>query len=172
MNLRDHRDVEVLVERDELLLDDHFYRPIWHFTGNLYRDCQHFYSPRTLGLLGIGFGVHAVLANTSLDREFRESFQKRLTGDFGQFGFAKNYGETWVTVSILLGIWGADEWILRSGCEACESWIEMGDWSRLSLRALMIGVPVVGLSQVGIGASRLGSPVPVPVGSHLMTTTA
>ena len=143
-----------LVERDELLLDDHFYRPIWRFSGDLYQDHFHFYSCEGLGLLGLGLGLHAILSNTSLDQDFRDSLQENAVGDPGAFAFAKNFGETMIVVPGLFALWGLDALLERCFCPRCVHDRWMGDWARQSLRSLAVGAPMTGILQVLIGASR------------------
>ena len=44
--------------------------------GDVYQDHHNFYSPGSLGLLTLGIGVHAILANTSADEIVKEAKKK------------------------------------------------------------------------------------------------
>jgi membrane-associated phospholipid phosphatase len=146
---------KTVVERDEFLFANHFYRPAWRYTGNIYQDYRHFYSREGLGLLAIGVGAHAVLANSSLDQDFRDSFQDNAVGSPGAFDWAKVLGETWIVVPAALGLWAVDEWIDRRGWFNHRGWgQDVGGWSRQTCRALLLGAPANYALQVGIGSSR------------------
>jgi membrane-associated phospholipid phosphatase len=146
---------KVIVERDGFLFGDHFYRPAWRYTGNVWRDYTYFYAPHSLCVLAMGVGSHAILANTSLDQDFRDWFQDNAVGDTGAFKWAKFLGETWVIVPAAVGLWAIDEWIDRRG------WFghrgpnqDVGGWARQTCRALLVGAPAIWALQVGIGSSR------------------
>jgi membrane-associated phospholipid phosphatase len=148
---------QTVVERDELYFDNYFYHPVWCLTGDVYQDHHNFYSAGSLGLLGLGVGVHAILANTAADQNFRNWFQHRIAGDPRGMRFAKYFGETWVVVSALSAIWAVDELVESPIGIGQHYWIRhLGSWSRQSLRALLVGAPPVGVLQVAIGASRPG----------------
>ncbi len=145
----------MVVEHDEFLFGDHFYRPAWRITGNIRQDYRHFCSRKSLGLLAIAVGVHAILANTSLDQDFRNSFQDNAVGDPDAFDWAKVLGETWVVVPTALGLWGVDEWIDRRGWFNHRGFPQdIGRWSRQTCRALLVGAPANYALQVVIGSSR------------------
>jgi hypothetical protein len=149
------RPYSTAVEHDDFLFADHFYRPAWRYTGNICQDYRHFYSRKSLGLLAIAVGGHAILANTSLDQDFRDSFQENAVGDPAAFDWAKVLGETWVVVPAALGLWAADEWIDRRGWFHHRGWNQdVGGWARQTCRALLVGAPANYDMQVGIGASR------------------
>ncbi len=149
--------IRTVVERDELYFDDYFYHPVWCFAGDVYQDHHNFYSAGSLGLLGLGVGVHAILANTAADQNFGNWFQNRIAGDARGMRFAKYFGETWLVVSALSAIWAVDELVEHPIGLGQHYWIRhLGSWSRQSLRALLVGAPPVGVLQVAIGASRPG----------------
>ena len=145
-----------VIERDTCLLDDHFYRPMWRWTGDIVQDHRHFYSWEGIQWLGLGIGAHAVLANTSLDEQFREFIQEDVAGDPKALKFASYFGDTWIVVPALAAIWIVD------GLVDQHSWLErhwhpdLDDWASQSLRALLVGAPVTGTLQALIGASRPG----------------
>ena len=132
--------------------DYHYYR-IWRYTGDLWQDHENVYSPQGLGLLAAGVGVHAVLANTSLDREFRNWVQDDVVRGTGDFGVERHLGDYKIVVPALVGLWGVGEWLRYNGCH-CSEYHAVGDWARQSTRALIIGAPVTGVLQVAIGSSR------------------
>ena len=101
--------IERVVEYDQFLLDDNFYRPIWRLTGDICQDARNLYSHQGLAWLGLGVGIHALLANTTLDQQFRESFQANAVGDPDAFRFGWYLGEVWVVVPAVLALWGAEE---------------------------------------------------------------
>jgi hypothetical protein len=145
-----------VVERRELLFDDHFYRPIWRLSGDIYRDHKHFYSADTMSLLGLAVGLHAVLANTPLDEEFRDAVQRNAQHHPDALAIGQYVGETWIVLPGIAAIWGLDEVLERScswrhPCGRC-----VGDWARQSGRAFIVGAPITGVLQVVIGASRPG----------------
>ena len=145
---------EPIVECDTLLLDEHFYRPVWRWTGDIWEDHGNFYSRESLLSLGAAVGVHAVLANTSLDEDFRNYLQDHRIRDPYAFDFAKYLGEAWIVVPTLAAVWVVDSLIDRHGWLARHRHRDVDDWSSQSLRALIVGAPVVGGLQVLIGASR------------------
>jgi hypothetical protein len=115
-------------------------------------DNRHFYSPLNLGLLALGVGGAAPLANGSADQDIRDWYQHRIK----QKGLeplsqaASVGGQVWVIAPLslelmaLTGRFGED-WQQDGG------WLE---WSNRSLRAVAVGYPPV-LALYGIlGASR------------------
>ncbi len=145
-----------VVECESLLWHDHFYRPIWRFTGDIVHDHWNFYTWETAGLLGFGLGVHAILANTQIDEEFRRYMQDHIVDNPSDFEFARHMGDTWLVLSALAAVWVAD------GIMDHRDWIErernpgLADWASQSSRALLVGAPVTGTLQVLIGSSRPG----------------
>ena len=59
--------------------------------------------------------MHSILANTSLDQDFRDSFQDNAVGHPDNFKFAKVFGEAYIVVPAALGLWAIDEFIDRQG---------------------------------------------------------
>lgn len=144
---------ETITERDQALMSDHFYRPLWRGSGDVVQDYCHFYSRDSLRLLALGVGIHAILANTDLDREFQDAVQRNAVGNPGAWQFAKNFGENWTIIS-LAAIWAAGRVIDR------RSWLDqhhdrnLDNWAGQSLRAMLVGAPVTGVMQNLIGSSR------------------
>jgi membrane-associated phospholipid phosphatase len=149
--------VTTIVETDQLCLDRYFYAPVWSYVGDLYQDNWYFYSRRSLLKLGASVGIAAALANTSGDQEFRDWFQDNVATAEENWEWAKHLGEAWITPPFLLAVWAIDEWAPPYGAFREYLWTpEFGYWSRQSLRALVVGLPVVALLQVTTGASRPG----------------
>lgn len=149
--------VTTIVEKDRLCLDKYFYSPVWSYVGDLYQDSWYFYSRKTLLCLSANVGVAAVLANTSLDQQFRDQFQDNVATSSSNWKFAKVIGEYWVATSFLVSVWAIDEWAPRYGFFREHLWTpEFGYWSRQSLRAMHVGAPLVLLLQYAIGSSRPG----------------
>ncbi len=149
--------LRTVVERDRLHFDEYFYHPVWRVTGDVFQDHHNFYSAGSLGLLGLGVGVHAILANTSMDESFGGWFQQRIAGDPGAFHFAQYMGDAWVVVPTLAAVWAVDALVAQPRQIGRHCWTRhLGAWSGQSLRALLVGAPPVGVLQIAIGASRPG----------------
>ncbi len=153
-NLIDGWRAEPIVEFDTMLMPDHFYRPVWRFAGDTLQDHRHFYSREGMALLALGLGGHAILANTRLDEDFRRQLQSRV--DWTSMEWARYTGETWVVAPALAAVWIADNLVDHDRWFDRRWGLDLGDWSSQSLRALMVGAPVVGTMQALIGASRPG----------------
>lgn len=132
--------------------------------GDIYQDYWYFYSRWTFLRLGLSVGVAAVLANTSLDQDFRDWFQDNVATSKSDWEWPKLTGDFRVTIPVLLAVWAIDAWTPPCGFFSEHLWTpELGYWSRQSLRGYIVGVPVVGLLQVLIGSSR---PYDRPDGSN------
>src|SRR5262245_7949525 len=102
-------------------------------------DQRQFYTPVNLGLLALGVGAAAPLANTSADQTIRDWYQHRIRRDaLNPVADVFNIGgQVWVAVPVgvelaaLLG-W-ADEEYQRDG--------GLFEWSNRSLRAAAVGYP-------------------------------
>ncbi len=101
--------IEHVCEHDERLLDDCFYQPAWRVAGDIYSDYRNFHSRSGLALLGLGIGMHAILANTSLDQQFRDSFQDHAVGDPNALEIGRHLGEIWVTIPLVVATWSLGE---------------------------------------------------------------
>jgi membrane-associated phospholipid phosphatase len=104
------------------------------------------------------------LANTTVDQEFRDWFQDNVATSPDTWKFAKLMGEPWIVPAFLLAVWAIDEWAPRYGFFRERLWTpELGYWSRQSIRAMLVGAPVVFSLQYIIGSSRPGE---APYGSE------
>ena len=143
-----------ICERDELLLGDWFYQPAWRVTGDIYSDFNHFYSPRGITLLSVGIGVHAVLANTSLDQDFQNSVQRNI-GDPDALAIGRHLGNFGIVIPSVVSLWALGECLSQQPTcrEQCIG-RALNDWGAQTARALFVGATATGLLQVIIGASR------------------
>lgn len=119
-------------------------------------DVKNLYTWSNLGNVGVAIGMTGILANTSLDRQFIDWYQKDIRSS-GSDHFAKGVkwlGEgtymipLWVGGSLLYGglhqFYGIGE---QSRCYT-------GDFFSRTARATVIGLPAVALGQVLLGAGR------------------
>ncbi len=149
--------VTTIVEKDRLCLDDYFYWPVWSYAGDIYQDNWYYYSRKTLLCLGASVGGAAILANTSLDEDFRGWFQDNVATSRGSWDFGKELGNSWIVAPFLLGVWAIDEWAPPYGFFREHFWTpELGAWSRQSLRAMLVGAPTLLALQYTLGSSRPG----------------
>jgi hypothetical protein len=115
-------------------------------------DFKQFYSWPNLGMVALGVGAAAPIANTKADQHFRNWYQDRVYNkNVDPYANALNYaGQLWVVVPV--------------GLEACALGGMAGDnyasdggvyeWANRSLRAAAVGYPtVIGLF-VALGAKR------------------
>jgi len=142
-------------ETDELLLDDCYYQPAWRVAGDIYSDFHKFYSHRGLGLLSIGIGAHAIIANTNLDEQFRESVQSHAVSDPDAFSFGRRLGAVSVVIPTVVALWSLGECLEQepSKNRRCLG-RKLNAWGAQTARALFVGATATGVLQVVIGASR------------------
>jgi hypothetical protein len=120
--------------------------------GLIGEDYRNYYTPKNLGLLALGIGLAAPLANTSADESIRRWYQRKVRGETtGEFAQAVNYpGQFWVVVPACL------EMAALTG-KAGENYFNdagLYEWSNRSLRAILVGVPPMLAMYVTLGASR------------------
>ncbi|NOY87387.1 MAG: phosphatase PAP2 family protein [Deltaproteobacteria bacterium] len=117
------------------------------------QDYQHFYSPEHLTHLGIAFGVGGVMANTDLDENIRERFQKDFrssgTDDISKNAKLLGEGKYLIPLSLLAAGVGS---LYSTNPEASG----IGEWGWRSARAYLVGGPALLLMQVVTGGSRPG----------------
>jgi hypothetical protein len=135
--------------------------PIWE---NLLNDQRNFYSCGSLEWLAGGVGGAAILANTSLDEQFRQFVHGPGGAGSTDLNWMKGFGTGQYVIPSLVGIWAVDYWLDASappGSRPYADWLE--EWSGRSLRGLIVGaVPLVSLQYI-TGASRPGES---SAGSH------
>jgi len=117
----------------------------------VFSDYKNFYSGQNLGKLAIGLGAAGIFANSSLDRELREEYQRCLRSDgTDEFSdFVKQFGDMAVLGPVYVGTL-----ILGELAKNTEAGSIIGEWSQRSLRTLLVGAPVMSLLQVSLGSSR------------------
>lgn len=162
---------------DPLFCDDGERFPtVRKFCDDVCLDYSHMYSCDFIWRAGLGIGIAAVLANTSMDENFDAWYQKRIqnssTDDFSDrtrwFGNGFVVFPTVAAVAII-GSMLERRWKKlergRCGHWASESpagpFVRRGtdlltDWSLRYLRASAVGVPTVIFFQWALGASRPG----------------
>ena len=116
-------------------------------------DHRNFYSQQSLAVAAAAFGGGAVMAHTDADEEIRQWYQDdvRSGKTDGIANVATHFGDGYLVVptlgaALLLGEL-ADE---QSHCSV------VGDWADRSLRAALVGVPPLLVTQSLTGASRPG----------------
>jgi hypothetical protein len=123
---------------------------------NLVSDERNFYSCCSLEWLAAGLGTSAILANTNLDEQFRESIHGPVHKNSTNLNWMKDFGTGQYVIPALAGIWMADV-LIESTAPGQQPIVEgLEEWSGRSLRGLIVGaVPVVALQSI-IGSSRPG----------------
>lgn len=145
---------EKVCEWDQLRLRPWFYQPAWKVTGDIYSDFRYFYSPRSFTLLSLGVGLHAVLANTTLDQDFQDSVQRNL-GDPDALAIGRHLGNYAIMVPSVVGLWALGECLAQQpACRVQCIGRALNDWGAQTARALFVGAMTTGSLQVLIGASR------------------
>jgi len=113
------------------------------------QDYQEFYSKDRLLRLSMSFGAGAILANTNAD----ESFQKWYQTDFRSYktnniaDISKNFGEWKYLLPITLGTAIADNFNKQYTST-------ISRWGSRSVRAYLLGTPLLWSTQYIVGASR------------------
>jgi hypothetical protein len=123
---------------------------LWHETVH---DYGNYYSWKSLGVLGIGFGIGAIGANTEIDQRIRNWYQRdvRSTTSDDIAKIAKKFGEGGYEVPAAAAAWLVGEAFNENRyCGA------IGDWGDRELRSLFVGTPPMLAMQYVTGASRPG----------------
>jgi len=117
----------------------------------VYRDYRCFYSGDTLKKMTLGIGLAGVLANTSVDGEIQGWVQGSLrdedTDELSES--VKPFGEGAITIPLYAGAA-----LLGELTEGNQRGSFTGEWGRRSLRAVVVGAPLMLFLQKSIGASR------------------
>jgi len=114
-------------------------------------DFKHMYWGKNLVCMGVALAAAAPLANTHADQGIRDWYVERLktsSGD-GWASVAYQMGKHFNVIPVYaivggVGLMFPDTWV---GSTAFT-------WGERSLRSLLVGVPAVGILQVGLGGSR------------------
>ena len=114
-------------------------------------DYRHFYSPNNLKYLLGGIIITGISANTNIDRDIQDWYQRSIRNDkTDQFSkVVKPIGNIFEPLRIYAGLtlWGG----LTKHTTLGRTAYELGS---KSLRAIIVGAPMVGILQYGLGASR------------------
>lgn len=124
--------------------------------SNVASDHRNLYSGDSLLLLGSGFAVGSILANTSMDGAIQRHLQTSVLGAesdewYHSFHASKELGNGLYTLPVFAGAWLSAEVLPESEFAA-----KVGCWGERSLRGFAVGAPpVIGL-QLLTGGSRPG----------------
>ncbi len=132
---------------------------VWRTSGELIHatcdDYCRFYTRRPLATLGLGVGLAAILANTSLDSDFQD-WNRREVNDSDFSGFLAGWkwmGEGHYLVPGMLALtYLGGGWHDGSPTSALGS--SLATWSQRSFRSYLVGGPMLWVLQYGLGASR------------------
>lgn len=132
----------------------HATRAAFELGGRMWEDATWFYGRDSLLCLGLSLAVAAPLANTNLDQQFRDAYQRRLVRGRNPAAdqlsdVFKGFGDHFYTVPayIAFGLAGLV-------CPDNPVYATLGEYGERSLRALAVGAPAIGILQVGLGAGR------------------
>jgi len=124
------------------------YPYMWQTVKNDYKE---FYSLNRLKWMAGSIGIGAALANTSADESFQNWYQTdvRSTGTYDFTDAVKNFGDyKYVLPTILTAT------IIGSFLEDNAGVNSAGEWGKRTIRAYILGTPMLWASQRVIGASR------------------
>lgn len=125
-----------------------------HWGDEVWGDYQAFYRWENLRDLFIGLGVASILANTSMDQDFRDWYQERVhTRGLNHVGYAwKVFGEGAIFIPSYAGL------ALLGAMYEDGSWGEtVGEFGARAARGFLVGGPVVLAGQYVLGAARPAS---------------
>lgn len=132
---------------DEHSVRDSFNRALFVVSA----DEGNFYTLPHAAEFGAGLAVAGFLANTAADRKVTSWYQEsvRSGGTDAVAGVVKNFGEYTYALPVMAGAAVAGK--LADDTELGQTSME---WGVQSLRAMLVGAPVLGILQVGLGAYR------------------
>lgn len=108
-------------------------------------DTQEFYSKNTFNFLVIGYLAGSVIANSNLDQSFQNFMQDKLRNESSDriAAFVKPWGNGKYAIPFLIGVY----YVFSNSSK-------INQWSRLSMRAMLVGAPTMLIGQSLTGASR------------------
>lgn len=120
------------------------------------RDHANYYSKESLTWLAGGFGVGAIIANTSLDGGIQNHLQSSVLSAssdewFETFHAQKELGNGHYTLPVF-----AAAWVAGAMFEKIPLVNRTGEWGERSIRAIIVGTPPMLAMQLVTGASRPG----------------
>ncbi len=120
-------------------------------TSEIWQDYRAFYSWPSLRDLFIGIAAGGVLANTSLDQDFRDWYQERVcTSDLDRIARGwKFYGEGTILIPSYVGL------AFLGAMYDDQPWGgPLGEFGSRATRGFLVGAPAVVLGQTVLGAAR------------------
>ena len=119
----------------------------------LVSDAANFYSYQNLRDITLCLGLGAALAHTDVDQQVRDWWQDDVRSDYSDTpaDVAKIYGEHGYLVALVGAAYLAGEFAGDTDVGA-----NLGEWSTLTGRSLIVGTPSILLLQSALGASRPG----------------
>ena len=118
----------------------------------LLNDQLNFYSPNSLLVLGSGFLVGGLVANTKLDQQIYDSFQYRVSSANGTRNFLhsnKDLGDSYYVIPVFAALWG-----IGTLFPEMEGLQITGRWGERTIRGLAVGAIPTLFLQAATGASR------------------
>lgn len=136
--------------------DDELQGEQWTLWSQVKADHANFYSKESLTWLAGGFGVGAIMANTSLDGGIQNHFQSSVhsaSSDEWLHGLhaQKELGNGRYTLPLF-----AAAWVAGALFEKIPLVNTTGEWGERSIRAIIVGTPPMLAMQYVTGASRPG----------------
>lgn len=137
----------------------HFVGQTGEFFGLLAEDYRNFYHPRSLVIAVPTLGLGALMANTDIDEDLLKHYRGLSpipSGDWHKFvAEFKYFGEAYIWTTVYLSLTTLDNTMLGE-----TAWFRpIGQWGEKSLRASLVGFPMLMLSQYTLGASRPGETI-------------
>jgi hypothetical protein len=116
-------------------------------------DHANYYSGESLACLAAGFGVGAIMANTSIDGDLHSRFQRSVRGSRpGSWSDAlhaqREYGAGRYALPVFAAAWATGR--LTKGVPIADS---TGEWGERSIRSILVGDYLDGLHAKCVGSS-------------------
>jgi hypothetical protein len=123
-------------------------RDMLHSIG---RDYRNYYSWDNLGMLAVGFGAGAVVANTDWDENIHTWYQDKIRSHSSDEAahVMKYFGEGGYEATIMITAWMMGNMFNDTRWGDCVS-----EWGARGMRTIIVGAPPMLLMQYVIGASR------------------
>jgi len=121
-----------------------FILPFKALSFNISADYKNFYFSSNLNSIAIGMAISGVCANTSIDKDIQDWWQNKLRTEASDkvYSKCKIFGEGKIMIPLYLGA-------MTIGREK-----GIGEWAERSLRATLVGAPIVFFLQRALGSKR------------------